>query len=441
MHQWKNDYQRTIRTYFAWRKVENYSITSFVTEKEKRIFIFLDRWTSELSIAETTLTANNTTRCTPSKGKTSDFDDSTDADFEKNIGIDQVITNLAILEHQLINSLTQRKEPLFIRPDLKDTIIKDLDHYFEDKSSATNEQYSVEINQQEKTPVEHSPFITTFNQTSTQTRIRIDNLKRAQMYMFQVYACQDLTQKSKGEACSLNGILISVRTRPGDGESFPIIKSTFFFKFIVWFVFFSASLDLVRNVQFIPAIDVSTSSLIDSNSIQYQISWLEPMFPNGLIHFYMIHTDQDSHNGPKYDRCVGRDIHSFNITLLPKTKYRLRIITYTAARLDREFDDQRSNVEEIYPLNRTNAFYQVFFTTIDLPSSFFPAIDCCSLEQIPFLGQELARQNRMALLLLIIGSILLLSMIVFGAPFYYYRYSRSYSKASISKNPNYGTDL
>jgi hypothetical protein len=54
------------------------------------------------------------------------------------------------------------------------------------------------------------------------------------------------------------------------------------------------------------------------------------------------------------------------------------------------------------------------------------------------LGRELTRQNRLAIFVLIIGSIVVLLSIVLGAPFYYYRYSRSDAKASISKNPNYG---
>ena len=40
--------------------------------------------------------------------------------------------------------------------------------------------------------------------------------------------------------------------------------------------------------------------------------------------------------------------------------------------------------------------------------------------------------------MLIAGSVLLLLSIIFGAPYYYYKYSRSDTKASISKNPNYG---
>lgn len=150
-----------------------------------------------------------------------DPDDEYDQEAEENSGVDQVVTDLAILEHQLINSVTQRKDPLFIRPDLKDTIISDLDHYFEDKSSSMNEQYKTESLQQEQAAqVEHVPYITAFNRTSSQTKIRIDGLKHAQMYMFQVYACHNITHQSTAEACSLNGIIITVRTKPGPRTSF-----------------------------------------------------------------------------------------------------------------------------------------------------------------------------------------------------------------------------
>jgi hypothetical protein len=136
-------------------------------------------------------------------------------EHEENTGIDQVVSDLAILEHQLINSVSQRKEPLFIRPDLKDTIINDLDHYFEDKSTSLNDQYKADISI-EQNPVEHIPYINTFNRTSTNTTILIDGLKNSQMYMFQVFACHDITKERKSDACSLNGIIITVRTKPGD---------------------------------------------------------------------------------------------------------------------------------------------------------------------------------------------------------------------------------
>ena len=53
-------------------------------------------------------------------------------------------------------------------------------------------------------------------------------------------------------------------------------------------------------------------------------------------------------------------------------------------------------------------------------------------------GNEQARENRLILLILITGSIVLLLMILLGAPLYYYKYGRADTKASISKNPNYG---
>ncbi|CAF3610474.1 unnamed protein product, partial [Rotaria sp. Silwood2] len=36
------------------------------------------------------------------------------------------------------------------------------------------------------------------------------------MYMFQVFACHDISKQSLSDACSLNGIILAVRTKPGD---------------------------------------------------------------------------------------------------------------------------------------------------------------------------------------------------------------------------------
>ena len=78
-----------------------------------------------------------------------------------------------------------------------------------------------------------------------------------------------------------------------------------------------------------------------------------------------------------------------------------------------------------------------------LPSTYRVSSRKCEDEKIlqsdcSILGRELTRQNRLAIFVLIIGSIVVLLSIILGAPFYYYRYSRSDAKASISKNPNYG---
>jgi hypothetical protein len=187
--------------------------------RKKNLSFFLDRWNSEVSVPNPPLNITTPSRCPRPKSKLNDIISNTDEDtteeHEENTGIDQVVTDLAILEHQLINSVTQRKDPLFIRPDLKDTIISDLDHYFEDKSSSLNEQYKADVSVEQNT-VEHVPYINAFNRTSSNTRILINGLKHAQMYMFQVYACHDIVKQSKSDACSLNGIIITVRTKPGD---------------------------------------------------------------------------------------------------------------------------------------------------------------------------------------------------------------------------------
>ena len=185
----------------------------------KLLCLMKDRYHSESSVSNNQMNVSAATRCPRTKnGASGDLDEIYDSNAEENTGIDQVVTDLAILEHQLINSVTQRKDPLFIRPDLKDTIINDLDHYFEDRSSSMNEQYKNDVSTEQTTTVEHKPFVTQFNRTTSQTRIRIDGLAPAQMYMFQVYACHDLTKQEKNDACSVSGIIITVRTKPGDRE-------------------------------------------------------------------------------------------------------------------------------------------------------------------------------------------------------------------------------
>jgi hypothetical protein len=173
-------------------------------------------------------------------------------------------------------------------------------------------------------------------------------------------------------------------------------------------------------------------------SFNYHISWLEPLEPNGLIYFYMIYIGQDSSNGPKQERCVGNDIHSINVTLLSRTTYRLRIITYTIARLNNEYGDREQLNGEQHAINSTNLFFELIFTTKDLPSKRKKIYIYFLLIKFIYIDSELTRQNRLVLFILIIGSIILLLIIIIGAPFYYYKYGRGDNKASISKNPNYG---
>lgn len=108
----------------------------------------------------------------------------------------------------------------------------------------------------------------------------------------------------------------------------------------------------------------------DFKTIDYQITWEPPLAPNGLVYFYIVHLDQESQNGPKDERCLGYDIHSVQVSLLPRTTYRLKILTYTIARLNREYDDQlRSLPDDGYPTNATHAYSELIFTTVDLPGS------------------------------------------------------------------------
>lgn len=54
-----------------------------------------------------------------------------------------------------------------------------------------------------------------------------------------------------------------------------------------------------------------------------------------------------------------------------------------------------------------------------------------------YLG-DIIRQNRVIILILSIGSIVLLLIIALSISCYYYTYGRQVTKVSISKNPNYG---
>lgn len=130
----------------------------------------------------------------------------------------------------------------------------------------------------------------------------------------------------------------------------------------------SASLDLVQNVELTAPIDNPLQSTADMKTVGYHISWKEPSTPNGLVYFYTIHIDQYNQNGPKDERCIGHDIHAINVSLLPRTNYRLRIITYTIARLNHEYGDYKQLNDAAYLMNSSSLYYQIFFTTVDLPS-------------------------------------------------------------------------
>ncbi|UJR32168.1 hypothetical protein I4U23_019634 [Adineta vaga] len=357
-----------------------------------------DRWLSEVNVESNDLNLTQTTRCSRTKPRLSGIinnnDDESEEEITGNQEIDQVVTDLSILEYELINSVSQRKEALFIRPDLKDTIINDLDIYFEDKSSAFQDQ--AKSDSLEQSVVEHKPYINNYNRSVSTTRILIDGLKEARLYMFQVYACHDTSKETLSNACSLNGITLTVRTKPGDPSN-----------------------DIVRNVQLIVLPEDPNHLSVNTKSFNYHISWSKPLQPNGLIYFYVISIGQDSVNGPKENRCVGHNTHSINVTLLPRTAYQLRIITYTVARSDNEYKDRQLILDEQYLDNSTNFYFQLRFITEDIPSNM------------------LSRQNRIILIMLVTGSIFLLLTIIIGAPFYYYKYGRGDNKASISKNPNY----
>ena len=100
---------------------------------------------------------------------------------------------------------------MVIQQELKETIILDLDKLFENQNSSENDQ----ADSQEQTVVEHKPYINQYNQSVSNTNIQITGLKRAQLYMFQVYACHDINQSSLSDACSASGIITTIRTKAG----------------------------------------------------------------------------------------------------------------------------------------------------------------------------------------------------------------------------------
>jgi len=181
------------------------------TEESCFCCLKLDRWHPDESVHKTAINLTTVSRCPLSKSSK----ENSPQEQETNIDDDQVVIDLSKLEHQLVNSVTQRKESLLIEPDLKDTIISKLDYYFEDKSSAISEQQKNSDSIVEPL-IEHSPHISAYNRTTPVPKIVIDGLNHSQMYMFQVYACHDLTTQNKSAACSSYGVLITVRTKPGD---------------------------------------------------------------------------------------------------------------------------------------------------------------------------------------------------------------------------------
>jgi hypothetical protein len=207
---------------------------SKLLKNESHTFVLKDRWDSEVTVPINDLHLNDSTRClrTPSKlnQQISLSDDDIDDNVDRRTGVDQVVTDLSILEYQLINSVSQRRDPLFIQPEIKETIILDLDQYFEDKSSSFNDHSK--FDSEEQPIVEHKPYINEYNRSISTSNIIINGLKEAQMYMFQVYACHDITQQALSDACSLNGIILAIRTKPGDRMLLKYLTpSTSFFLF------------------------------------------------------------------------------------------------------------------------------------------------------------------------------------------------------------------
>lgn len=131
---------------------------------------------------------------------------------------------------------------------------------------------------------------------------------------------------------------------------------------------FLAARDIVRDVRIIPGSEDIDQTGVTAKAVNYHISWVEPSRPNGLIYFYVIYVAQDRTNGPREERCVGNDVRSINVTLQPGTPYRLRIITYTIARLNNEYGAHEQISEDYYAMNATNLFFEFAFRTKELAS-------------------------------------------------------------------------
>lgn len=115
-------------------------------------------------------------------------------------------------------------------------------------------------------------------------------------------------------------------------------------------------------------IEHSDYTLPQGNALNYRITWRKPVHSNGLIYFYWVSIVQDSHNGLKDERCVGNDRFFINVTLQPRTTYRLRITTYTAARLSNDFVMNESTQDGLSNSTHKHLFYEEVFETKDVPS-------------------------------------------------------------------------
>ncbi|CAF3315686.1 unnamed protein product [Rotaria socialis] len=315
-------------------------------DNSKLLCLMKDRWRSEVNVQVNNLNLTQSVQCSQSKAEVNNvITNNYDYDDEESTNIDHVATDLSIIEYKLINSVTRRNDPLTLSKEVKADIINNLDIFFENNTTDFNDNYQIDV--QESSVVEHRPYIDQYNRSTSDTRIIIDALKEAQLYLFQVYACHNISKQALSNSCSLNGIILAVRTKPGD-----------------------ASRDLVRNVQLTSSADDSDRLTAGERLFLYRISWLEPLDPNGLVYYYMIYIAQNSNNESVQEYCVGYDKYSISVILLPSTTYRLRIITYTIARLNNEYDDRERINGEPSPSNSTNFIFELTFTTKGLSRPF-----------------------------------------------------------------------
>lgn len=84
----------------------------------------------------------------------------------------------------------------------------------------------------------------------------------------------------------------------------------------------------------------------------------------------MVYLLPENNNNSWDGQCVGYDIYSINVSLLPLTVYHLRIVTFTIARLNNAYGDIVQMDHVPFSLNSTELYFELTFTTKDVPGKF-----------------------------------------------------------------------
>ncbi|CAF1619630.1 unnamed protein product, partial [Didymodactylos carnosus] len=152
----------------------------------------------------------------------------------------------------------------------------------------------------------------------------------------------------------------------------------------------------------------------DTKTLLYKVQWLPPLDPNGLIYFYTLHILHGDSKS-KDERCLEANRTSYTLELLPQTKYEIRLITETITLLNRQYQGQGNETQQIAP------YVSLIITTQALPS-------------IQMMKQLI--RNKPLLIGLILGSIFIFVLIILAISMYY-KYTKIDENSFISKNPNY----